>query len=242
MFFPPLPPFGLPRYLLQSTVVDSRRFFFWLQEIDGSKDHEIVNKVNRIFGADVTPEVDGDALNELDSVLRGLGFDPSDFAENSAPAPAPAPEPDPARPRPVLVPFTEVLNQEKVRELVERPEVQAELLPLLPEGRQTAEELRETLSSPQFQVALRRLSAACMSGQYNDVMSNFRLNPSDGAEHLMQGNGIAAVVAALVARAQREGRGAGSSSADGSSGGGAGDGGGAAGDGGESGAPDGAAK
>ena len=56
-------------------------------------------------------------------------------------------------------------------------------------------------------MALRRLSAACMSGQYNDIMGNFQLNPADGAAHLMQGNGIAAVVAALIAKAQREGKG-----------------------------------
>lgn len=35
-------------------------------------------------------------------------------------------------------------------------------------------------------------------------MSNFGLNPSDGAAHLLQGNGIAAVVAALIAKAKRD--------------------------------------
>ena len=114
------------------------------------------------------------------------------------------------------MPFTAVLSHDKVRELIERPEVQAELLPHLPEGMQTVEELRATLATPQFQMALRRLSAACMSGQYNDVMSNFHLNPQDGAQHLMTGNGIGAVVAALVAKAKREG---GSSQSSGDSGG-----------------------
>ena len=89
--------------------------------------------------------------------------------------------------RPVAVPLNFVLNNEKVKELIEKPEIQAELLPMLPEGMQTIEELRATLVTPQFQMALRRLSAACMSGQYNDIMSNFQLNPADGAEHLMQG-------------------------------------------------------
>lgn len=52
-----------------------------------------------------------------------------------------------------------------------------------------------------------------MSGQYNDIMGNFQLNPADGAAHLMQGNGIAAVVAALIAKAQREGKGQSSNAA-----------------------------
>ena len=154
-------------------MVASRRFFFWLQEVDSSKDHEIVNTVNGLFGANVAPQVDGEALDELDSVLRGLGFDPADFAENDpdTPAPAPAAVAVPARQQQqqqpvVLVPFNAILSNKTVRELIERPEVQAELLPLLPEGQQTVAELRETLSSPQFQVALRRLTGACVGGQY----------------------------------------------------------------------------
>ena len=134
-------------YLLQSTVVDSRRFFFWLQETDTSKDHEIVNNVNGLLGANVAPAVDGSALSELDSVLAALGVDPSDFGTNE-----PAPQQHEPAQRQVAVPFGALLSHDKVREAVERPEVQAELLPLLPEGMQTIEELRATLATPQFQV------------------------------------------------------------------------------------------
>lgn len=184
-------------------MVPSRRFFFWLQEIkEAEKDVDLVNKVNKLCGNNV-------ALSELDLFLQSMGFDPEDQnkTDTTATVPDAGPQrPGPQRPgpQPVLVPLTAVLSHEKVRELIESEEAQRELLPLLPEGAQTVEELRATLTSPQFNTALRRLSGACMSGQYNDIMSNFGLDPQDGALQFMQGNNIGAVVAALIAKGKRE--------------------------------------
>jgi len=47
-----------------------------------------------------------------------------------------------------------VLNTEAILPLLNDPQVQEQLLPLLPEGNRTREELQELLRSPQFQQAV----------------------------------------------------------------------------------------
>ncbi|CAB1096595.1 unnamed protein product [Ectocarpus sp. CCAP 1310/34] len=80
------------------------------------------------------------------------------------------------------------------------PEVQEALLPLLPERNQTAEELRETIRSPQLQQSLSSLSRALRSDNFNNIMSSFELNPSNprSAEAMARGDGVEAFVQALA--------------------------------------------
>ncbi len=78
------------------------------------------------------------------------------------------------------------------------------LLPHLPEGQQTAADLRSTLLSPQFQQALGSLSGALQTENFNTVFANFNLDPADGQEAVVRGDGVGAFVAALQAAAERK--------------------------------------
>ena len=66
---------------------------------------------------------------------------------------------------------------------------------------------RVQVSSPEFQGALATLSAALQTNNFNSVFANFGLDPADGAEHMARGDGIAAFLHALEARARRKGTG-----------------------------------
>ena len=188
-------------FLLQSKVLASRRFFFWMQEPDASNDDKLLTTVNKLFGITAPANTSGGvSQQQLDDILRGFGFEapaPQEQQQTRQPV-------QPQAPRSLPIPINAVVNNDRVKALIEKPEVQAALLPMLPEGMQTVEELRATLNTPQFQMALRRLSAACVSGQYNDIVSNFQLNHADGAAEAMQGNLIGAVIAAIAAKAERE--------------------------------------
>ncbi|CAN0103318.1 unnamed protein product, partial [Scytosiphon promiscuus] len=84
--------------------------------------------------------------------------------------------------------------------ILDDPEVQAMLLPLLPEARQTEEELRETIRSPQLQQSLASLSRALQSDNFNNIMSSFELDPSNpaSAEAMARGDPVDAFLQALM--------------------------------------------
>ena len=84
------------------------------------------------------------------------------------------------------------------------PNIMSELLPFLPEGQQTEEELRQTISCPQMQQSLRSLTGALLSDNYNAVLANFGLNPADGTDALVQGDPVRAFLLALQAQSDRE--------------------------------------
>jgi len=79
-----------------------------------------------------------------------------------------------------------------------------ELKSFLPEELQTKEELEHTLTSPQLRQAFVSLSYALMSDNFNTVMSNFQLDPMDGAIEMQRGDGIAAFLKAIQAQADRD--------------------------------------
>jgi len=91
-------------YLLSFKTSASRRFFFWLQEPDLSKDDERVKEFNRLMNeVGATPSVGAGSqrsgitannsaastapivgLDELSNILSGLGYSPSDVGAESS--------------------------------------------------------------------------------------------------------------------------------------------------------------
>ena len=57
--------------------------------------------------------------------------------------------------QPLIAPLSDVVTEAEVAPLLADPEIVAALLPLLPEGQQTEEELRTTIRTPQFRSTLR---------------------------------------------------------------------------------------
>lgn len=83
-------------------------------------------------------------------------------------------------------------------------EVKQTLIALLPEGRQTEEELMRTFHSPQLRQTLVQLSKALNSENINMVIQNFGLDARAGAHLLQIGDGIGAFLAALEDQVERE--------------------------------------
>ncbi|KAK7502964.1 hypothetical protein BaRGS_00005913 [Batillaria attramentaria] len=86
--------------------------------------------------------------------------------------------------------LAKALNPEAMLPILANPEVQERLIPYLPEGEtlpKTVDELRNTVSSPQFQQALTSFSAALQSGQIGPLMNQFGLG-EDVANAAAQGD------------------------------------------------------
>lgn len=120
--------------------------------------------------------------------------------------------------RPTVVPLSSVVTADRVAPLLEDPKVREALLPLLPEGQQTEEELNRIVGSPQVRQTMDRLSAALQSDQFNTILSSLELDAEAGSEMLAQGDGIGAFLHALQAAVDRETR-SGGGDGDGSQGG-----------------------
>ncbi|XP_025089736.1 proteasomal ubiquitin receptor ADRM1-like isoform X2 [Pomacea canaliculata] len=89
-----------------------------------------------------------------------------------------------------IVDLAKALNPEAMLPILANPEVQQRLIPYLPEGEslpKTEEELRNTVSSPQFQQALTSFSAALQSGQIGPLINQFGLG-EDVATAAAQGD------------------------------------------------------
>ncbi|ETV93819.1 hypothetical protein H310_12382 [Aphanomyces invadans] len=99
--------------------------------------------------------------------------------------------------RPVHISMTQLLQQPAVFELLHDPEVQAELLPHLPDSMQTVDELLDTPRTPQLQQCIGALAHALNTSNFDGILSNFGLNPAAGQEHLLRGDGIRAFLAAI---------------------------------------------
>ncbi|XP_059754527.1 proteasomal ubiquitin receptor ADRM1 isoform X2 [Balaenoptera ricei] len=105
----------------------------------------------------------------------------------SAPAAASTTSPSPA---PSSVDLASVLTPEIMAPILANADVQERLLPYLPSGEslpQTAEEIQNTLTSPQFQQALGMFSAALASGQLGPLMCQFGL-PAEAVEAANKGD------------------------------------------------------
>uniref|UniRef100_A0A8C4SCZ0 ADRM1 26S proteasome ubiquitin receptor n=1 Tax=Erpetoichthys calabaricus TaxID=27687 RepID=A0A8C4SCZ0_ERPCA len=88
------------------------------------------------------------------------------------------------------VDLASVLTPEIMAPILANTDVQQRLLPYLPSGDslpQTADEIQNTLTSPQFQQAMSMFSAALASGQLGPLMSQFGL-PSEAVEAANKGD------------------------------------------------------
>lgn len=89
--------------------------------------------------------------------------------------------------------------------ILDDPAVRAELMQHLPESQRTDEHLRRTVRSAQLQQSLGSLTAALRNpDNFQSVMSNFQLNPADGNDQIVRGDGVGAFLAALQAVADRQ--------------------------------------
>lgn len=88
------------------------------------------------------------------------------------------------------VDLASVLTPEVMAPILANADVQKRLLPYLPSGEslpQTAEEIQNTLTSPQFQQAMSMFSAALASGQLGPLMSQFGL-PAEAVDAANKGD------------------------------------------------------
>ncbi|XP_076456922.1 proteasomal ubiquitin receptor ADRM1-like isoform X2 [Babylonia areolata] len=104
------------------------------------------------------------------------------------------------------VDLAKALNPEAMLPILANAEVQERLIPYLPEGEslpKTVDELRSTVSSPQFQQALTSFSRALQSGQLGPLMNQFNLG-EDVANAAAQGDMEAFVKAMQEAMKKKE--------------------------------------
>ncbi|XP_028849373.1 proteasomal ubiquitin receptor ADRM1 [Denticeps clupeoides] len=88
------------------------------------------------------------------------------------------------------VDLASVLTPEVMAPILANPEVQERLLPYLPSGEslpQSADEIQNTLTSPQFQQAMSMFSSALASGQLGPLMNQFGL-PSEAVDAANKGD------------------------------------------------------
>ncbi|XP_042568816.1 proteasomal ubiquitin receptor ADRM1 isoform X2 [Cyprinus carpio] len=88
------------------------------------------------------------------------------------------------------VDLASVLTPDVMAPILANPEVQQRLLPYLPSGEslpQSAEEIQNTLTSPQFQQAMSMFSSALASGQLGPLMNQFDL-PSEAVDAANKGD------------------------------------------------------
>lgn len=198
-------------YLLQFKDSPDRRFFFWMQEPNESDDEKNVTKFNVALGnsesepsttagsalgangspSDSTTEARtelnenvNDIMSAIMASLRGSGAQQQKLPlEQRLP-----------------LSLVEMFRDPNVaKTLLDNPSVCERLLPLLPTELSSPEELRHTLTSPQFLQGLQRLGSALRSQNYSTVMANFKLNPRAGQTHMERGDSVGAFLACLQA-------------------------------------------
>lgn len=140
----------------------------------------------------------GDGISQFD--VDSFMADAMNLMGGSGAGGAATPAADAVRP----VPLSLLVDSGTVDELMSDDATVQSLLPHLPEGQQTPADLRSTLLSPQFQQALGSLSGALQTENFNTVFANFNLDPADGQEAVVRGDGVGAFVSALQAAAQRK--------------------------------------
>jgi hypothetical protein len=100
--------------------------------------------------------------------------------------------------------FMEVLSSDATQSLLCSPDVRAALLPLLPDGHWTEEELDATLKCAQLKSAARAFTRAAKVGDPLELFAMLDLDVADGAEALEKGDFVRAVLDAIDASAGGE--------------------------------------
>lgn len=169
------------RVYILSFQSNDDKFFFWMQDPSSDNDEKNCKLVNEIINFE---------NNEEEMQIE---------EEHKAPVEQPKPSTNPNQ-QDLLLKFTnqiqqafkrmsqgaekdtpclsEVLKSEFLTEISNDKEFQEALIPLLPEGRQTVEEFKETLKSPQFLQALDSLDKAVNSESGDGVLASLNLDPS----------------------------------------------------------------
>lgn len=190
-------------YLLQFKDSPDRRFFFWMQDPNESEDVNIVKKLNDALGNSDSSIPSGsssltdssaaanpaatDGNDIMRAIMASLGSNNTQFMQQ--------------RQVPVQIPLEQRLplsladmfrDPSVVATLLDNPAVHERLLPLLPTELASSEELRHTLTSPQFLQGVQRLGSALQSQNYSTVMANFQLDPMAGQTHMERGDAVGA--------------------------------------------------
>jgi len=217
-------------YLLQCD--ESRRFFYWMQDADASKDEEVLEKIATNLAPSppdaapaptvaVTPGAvgaSGSGHLSAASISQPGGAATSSTAAKTSPA-TPAGRLTLADLRGAMAGLSAAPSQEAVgpalHDLVTAesateagvlndPAVRERLTAALPEGQRGDNDLEENLRSPQVRQALRTLTGLVAGDSFNSVIANFQLDERDGAEAMAAGNPIRAFLDCVVASVKRE--------------------------------------
>eukprot|EP00039_Didymoeca_costata_P018019 m.331807 g.331807 ORF g.331807 m.331807 type:complete len:340 (+) comp16797_c0_seq1:89-1108(+) len=97
--------------------------------------------------------------------------------------------------------LTDILSPQQVAPLLDNEEFVSALTPLLPDGQQSLQGLRENVNSPQYAQALQSLDSALQSGDMAAAMSQFGVDPAVVA---LGGGGVVGLAHALQQKADEE--------------------------------------
>jgi len=183
-------------YLLRFTSSD-KKLFFWMQEPKEEGDKENIEKLNNAIGAVIPEKPVGGTAAPAAPAAPSAAADPNDlmammqqFQQGQAGGAAPNAElanilgqflqnQGGGAPRTPPVPLQTFLTGDVLKELMDDPEAVAEMLPMMPEGQHTAQDLREVLTaSPHFNQNLAVLSQAIYSENIGVLFQMLGLDPS----------------------------------------------------------------
>lgn len=175
-------------YALQFGQNTSRVFFFWMQSKEDD-DAAVVGRLNAAMNgqsgsmANVlrrlqnqpTPQDAPITLEGLQNVMQNLGMPaaqrPAQPGTDDAPAVATLQTPP--------LSLDAVLTPDALTELLSDPAVVDRLVPHLPEGQRTPDELRTIARQPQFRQALTHLDSALRSADnFSSIFASFDIPPS----------------------------------------------------------------
>eukprot|EP00746_Dinoflagellata_sp_MGD_P011866 gnl/MRDRNA2_/MRDRNA2_125067_c0_seq1.p1 gnl/MRDRNA2_/MRDRNA2_125067_c0~~gnl/MRDRNA2_/MRDRNA2_125067_c0_seq1.p1 ORF type:complete len:289 (+),score=86.62 gnl/MRDRNA2_/MRDRNA2_125067_c0_seq1:89-955(+) len=177
-------------YLLRFTSSD-KKMFFWMQEPKEEGDKEIIDKANAGIGATIPDRATTPAAaaappaqanpNDLMAMMQQMQAGQGDAGGNAELAGILQQflqNQGGGAPRSPPVPLQTFLTADVLNQLMDDPEAVAELLPLLPDGQNTNQDLREVFASPQLSQNMSILSQAIYSENIGILFQMLGLDPS----------------------------------------------------------------
>jgi len=219
-------------YLLQCD--ESRRFFYWMQDADVSKDEGVLEKIATHFApppveevptpaatSAVTPGVVGASGSghlstasishlggtaTLSTVAKTLPTTTAGRLTLADLRGAMAGLSATPSQEAVGPALHDLITVESVTEagVLDDPAVRERLTAVLPEGQRGDNDLEDNLRSPQVRQALRTLTGLVAGDSFNSLIANFQLDEKDGEIALAAGNPIRAFLDCVVASVKRE--------------------------------------